>query len=256
MVLFFIVSDPNNPFDTSIPDPFDPRQMIEDPLHGPSVVHSLLEIPEMPLGDGTYYQPGGFYAAGTLYFDANGQPVYRIGSARSMSAVMREIRDLDEWREASQLGEEFLTALEGQRQRQRMDRTGVAHAFKPTDVCGGGKRLSECKTAEPMIQEAKDMAAKADQLKNPDEGQMWNVPVRLSRTCGSCALSCQIAYETNSGTPTGITRFTTARPLEDVDVMHIDVAALRPAKPTEEEAASLREVVKRLQGLAEDENQK
>lgn len=250
------MSNPKNPFDTSIPDPFDPRQIIEDPMHGPSAVHNLLEIPEMPLGNGTYYQPGGFYAVGTPYFDANGQPIYRIGSARSTSALRREIRDLHEWQEASQLGEEFLTALEAQRQRQRMDRTGVAHAFKPTDVCGGGKRLSECETAEPMIQEAKEIAAKAGQPKNPDEGQIWNVPLRLSRTCGSCALSCQIAYETNDGTPTGITRFTTARPLKDADVIRIDVAPLRPAKPTEDEAASLREVFKRLQELAEDENQK
>jgi hypothetical protein len=55
------MSDPDNPFDTSIPDPFDPEQMVEDPLHCPSAVHRLLEIPDMPLGNGTYYQPGGFY---------------------------------------------------------------------------------------------------------------------------------------------------------------------------------------------------
>lgn len=206
------MSDPENPFDTSIPDPFDPEQVIEDPMHGPSAVHSLLEIPEMPLGDGTYYQPGGFYALGTPYFDANGQPIYRIGSARSTSALMRETYNLQEWRETSQLGEEFLIVLEGQRQRQRMDKTGVAHAFKPTDVCGGGKRLSECETAKPMIQEAKEIAANPDQPSTPNEGRMWNVPLTLSRTCGSCALNCQVAYQTNDGTPTGITRFTTANP--------------------------------------------
>lgn len=250
------MSHPNNPFDTSIPDPFDPEKMIEDPVHGPSAVHSLLEIPEMPLGDGTYYQPGGFYAVGTPYFDASGQPVYHVGVARSTPALMHEIRDLHEWQEASQLGEEFLTALEGQRQRRLMDRTGVAHALKPTDVCGGGKRLDECEAAESMVQEAKEIAAKADRPKNPDEGRIWNVPMRLSRTCGSCALSCQVAYETNDGTPTGITRFTTAQPLKNADVIRIDVAALRPAEPTEDEAASLREVFKRFQGLAEGENQK
>ncbi len=181
-------------------------------MHGPSAVHSLLKIPEMPLGDGTYYQPGGFYAVGTPYFDANGQPVYRIGSARSTSALMREIRDLDEWREASQLGEKFLIALEGQRQRRRMADTGAAHAFKPSDVCGGGKRLSECETAESMIQGATEIAANTNRPSTSNEGQIWNVPQHLSRTCGSCALSCQVAYQTNDGAPTGITRFTTARP--------------------------------------------
>lgn len=209
--------------------------MIEDPIHGPSAVHDLLEIPEMPLGDGTYYQPGGFYAVGTPYFDASGQPAYRTDSARTTSALMREIRDLDEWWKASQLGDKFLTALEGRRQRQRMDKTGVAHAFKPTDVCGGGKRLSVCETAEPMIQEVKDTAADVNQPSTSGESPVWNVPIHLSRTCGSCALSCQVAYQTRGGVPTGITRFTTARPLDNVDVIHIDVAALRPVEPTEDQ---------------------
>lgn len=250
------MSDPENPFDTSIPDPIDPEQMIEDPMHGPSAAHSLLEIPEMPLGDGTYYQAGGFYAAGTLYFDANGQPVYRVSSARGMSAVVREIRDLDEWREASELGEEALITLEGRRQRERMDKTGVAHAFKPTDVCGGGKRLNECETAEPMIQEAKEIATNTDRPNTPDEGRIWIVPLHLSRTCGSCALSCQVAYETNDGTPTGITRFTTARPLDDVGFIRIDVSELRrPVKSAGDGAASLRETFGRPQGLEEGEDQ-
>ena len=254
MVLFSFVSNPNNPFDTSIPDPFAPEQMIEDPMHGPSAVHGMLEIPEMPLGDGTYYQPGGFYAVGTPYFDASGQPVYRIGSARTTSALMREIRDLDEWREASQLGDEFLTALEGQRQRQRMDKTGVAHAFKPNDVCGGGKRLSECETAATMIQGAKDIATNVDQPSTSGEDPIWNVPIYLSRTCGSCALSYQVAYQTKGGVPTGITRFTTARPLDDINVIHIDVAALRPAEPTDQ-GAGLRETFRRLQELGEGMDQ-
>lgn len=249
------MSDPNNPFDTSIPDPFDPEQMVEDPMHGPSAVHELLAVPEMPLGDGTYYQPGGFYAAGTLYFDANGQPVCRSGSTHSMATAMREIRALDEWREASQLGEEFLITLEGRRQRERMARTGVAHAFKPTDVCGGGKRLSECETAESIIQEVREIATDTDRPIIPNEGRIWNIPSYLSRTCGSCALSCQVAYETNNGTPTGTTRFTTARPLDDMDVIRIDVATLRPAMPTEDQAAGLREAFERLQEPTKSENQ-
>lgn len=225
-------------------------------MHGPSAVHSLLEIPEMPLGDGTYYQPGGSYAVGTPYFDANGQPEYRVGSARSTSALMREIHDLDEWREASQLGEEFLIALEGQRQQQRMKKTGVAHAFKPTDVCGGGKRLNDCEPAKAMMEEAKEIAANAEASGTSNEGRIWNVPMPLSRACGSCALSCQVAYETNDGMPTGVTRFTTAKPLDSMGVIRIDMAAaMHPAKPTEDEAAGLRELFKRFQEPAQGEDQ-
>src|SRR5688572_4014220 len=106
----------------------------------------------MPLGDGTYYQPGGFYVLGTVYFDAKGQPIYRIGSARGMSSVMREMRDLEEWRETSRLGEDALTALEAQRQRARLGSRGVAYAFKLSDVCGGGKRLDQCDIAKAMVQ--------------------------------------------------------------------------------------------------------
>lgn len=207
-----------NPFDNTIPDPFDPEQAIEDPLHGPSAVHSMLEVPEMPLGDGTYYQPGGFYAVGTLYFDANGQPVYRIGSARSMAAMMREMRDVEEWRETNQLGEDALTALEARRQQARLDRNGVAHAFKPSDVCGGGKRLDECEAASSMMEAAKEAAGNAPSRETPGEGRVWNTLVRLGQTCASCSLDCEVAYETRDGQPTGITRFSTTRPLSfDID---------------------------------------
>jgi hypothetical protein len=53
--------------------------------------------------------------------------------------------------EADCADDDALTALEAQRQRERLGRTGVAHAFKPPDVCGGGKRLDECETAIPMV---------------------------------------------------------------------------------------------------------
>ncbi|HJQ08973.1 MAG TPA: hypothetical protein VJ836_05835 [Candidatus Saccharimonadales bacterium] len=218
--------DPSgNPFDNTIWDPVDPERAIEDPLHGPSAVHDMLEIPEMPLGDGTYYQPGGFYAVGTVYFDAKGQPVYRIGSARGMSSVMREMRDLEEWRETSRLGEDALTALEAQRQRARLSSRGVAHAFKPSDVCGGGKRLDQCDTAITMMQAAQEAASSTERPKAPGEGRMWNTLAWLGRSCADCSLSCEVAIETNNGEPTGITRFSNTRPLAaDFPVIRIDLS--------------------------------
>lgn len=221
------MSTPENPWDTTIWDPINPEQAIEDPLHGPSALGGLLETPPMPLGDsrGLYYQPGGFYIAGTIYVDAKDLPVYMIGSARSMQASMREMNDLEEWREASCLGEDALTALEAQRQRARLDRTGVAYAFRPSDVCGGGIRLDECETAGVMVPAAQEIAANADRPTGSGEGRMWNVPARLlGRTCTSCSLACEVAYETVDGKPTGITRFATARPLlDDFAVIRIDL---------------------------------
>jgi hypothetical protein len=215
----------DNPFDQTIWDPIDPEHAIEDPLHGPSAVGGLLEIPPMPLGNGTYYQAGGFYAAGTVYFDAKDQPVYRIGSARSISDIMREMRDLEEWRETSRLGEDALTALEAQRQQMRLGKTGVAHAFKLSDVCGGGKRLDECETASSMVQAAQESGSSTERPKVPGEGRMWNTLAWLGKSCGSCSLNCEVAYETYDGEPTGITRFSNTRPLAtDLPVAHIDLS--------------------------------
>jgi hypothetical protein len=215
----------SNPFDNTIWDPIDPEHAIEDPMHGPSAVEGLLETPPMPLGDGTYYQPGGFYAVGTTYFDAKGQPVYRIGSARGTSSMMREMRDLEEWRETSRLGEDALTALEAIRQQARLGKTGVAHAFKSSDVCGGGKRIDECETASSMIDAANESAAKvAEQTKAPGEGRMWHTLAWLGKTCGSCALNCEVAYQTYNGEPTGITRFSNTQPWpDDMPVVRINL---------------------------------
>lgn len=225
-------------------------------MHGPSAFHGLLEIPEMPLGNGINYHPGlGF--TGPDHFDANGLPRDReIGVPSNTSARIRNDLLWAEWVDTYQHGGgPMLIALEGQRQRQRMDSTGVAHAFKPTDVCGGGKRLSECETAESMTREAREIAASTCQPSVSNEGPIWNVPLQLSRICGSCALNCQVAYETNDGMPTGITRFTTTQPLSDVEVIHIDVATLGPAVRATDEAASLGEVFERLEGLTEGDDQ-
>lgn len=214
-----------NPFDHTVWDPFNPEQAIEDPMHGPSAVADLLAAPPMPLGDsqGTYCQPGGFYAVGTLYFNSKGQPVYRVGSARGTPIVMQEIHDLAEWREASCLGEDALTSLEARRQQDRLDRTGVAYAFKPSDVCGGGKRLDECETAAAMMQAAEASAGNVERREMPGEGKVWNTLAWLGRSCTTCSLQCAVAYETHDGEPTGTARFSNTRPWElDFPVVRID----------------------------------
>ncbi len=96
-----------NPWDTSIPDPVDPEgPMIEDPWHGPAAVQRMLDVPPMPLGDGTYYRAGGFYTQeGSVYVDPLDRPVKFFGRVRSTSAFMREVKDFEEWRLANKEGE-------------------------------------------------------------------------------------------------------------------------------------------------------
>lgn len=219
----------SNPFDRTIWDPVDPEYAIEDPLHGPSAVEDLLAIPPMPLGDGTYYQPGGLYTFGTVYVDAKDQPVHRIGSARGMSDIRQEMRDLEEWRATSRLGEDALAALEAQRQRIRLESHGVAHAYKPSDICGGGKRLDQCDTASSMVQAAQKFA-NTQRAPAPGEGRMWNTLAWLGRSCASCSLSCAVAYETYDGKPTGVTRVSNSRPLAtDFPVIRLDIPGYDPA---------------------------
>jgi hypothetical protein len=216
------MSTPENPFDSTIWEPGG-EHAIEDPLHGPSAVHEMLETPPMPLGDGTYYQPGASYAVGTPYFDVKGEPIYRIGVARSTSAVMREALAVTEWAEAAREGEEALTALEARRQRERLEQTGVTFAFKPSDVCAGGQRLDECGTAQTMISAAQERAAIMTEQR-PGEGTMWTTFARLGKACTACALQCEVAVQTQDGVPTGVTRFANSRPLEgDVITIRLDI---------------------------------
>ena len=100
-----------NPFDQTIWDPVNPEQAIEDPMHGPSAVYSMLQTPPMPRGDGTYYQPGGYYAIGTPLFDALGKPVHTIGHSTTGSQTIRDVLALNEWVEASRDGEDALKDL-------------------------------------------------------------------------------------------------------------------------------------------------
>ena len=114
----------NNPWDRTIWDPIESEHAIEDLLHGPTAVHNSLQIPAMPHGDGTYYQPGAFYVHGTAHVDSQDRPVLRIGLAHT--AGMREVARLQEWVKAYHEGEEALTALESERQQERLKKTGFA----------------------------------------------------------------------------------------------------------------------------------
>jgi len=44
----------NDAFDNTVWDPIDHEQAIKDPLHGPSALASLAEIPPMSVGDGLF----------------------------------------------------------------------------------------------------------------------------------------------------------------------------------------------------------
>ncbi len=217
------MSTPENPFDKTIWDPINPEHAIEDPMHGPSAVGDLLQTPPMPRGDGTYYQAGGFYAFGSVNVDAKDQAIYIIGLGRSASAIRSEALELEEWRRASQEGKEALTALEARRQQERLAANGVAHAFKPSDVCAGRQRLEDCETASSMVEAANTYTDTMGE-EGSGSGRMWHVPAWLGKTCTSCSLHCEVAIQTQDGKPTGITRFSNARPLAaDFPVVRLDL---------------------------------
>lgn len=215
------MSGPFNPFDRTVWDPANPERAIEDPFHGPSAVHEMLNIPAMPLGDGTYYQPGGSYAFGTNYVDSRGQPIEGI---RIMSAGDAGLGgfDLVEWVEAYQASEEELTALEARRQQQRLEENGVTHAFKPSDVCGGGKKIEDCETASGAFEIA-EVWGNVNSKPEPVEGEgvIWNVLPQLSGECGECALSCEVAVKTVDGQAQEM-RFSNIRPNPDIPVLVIE----------------------------------
>lgn len=221
------MSSQENPYDNTIWDSQNPEHAIEDPLHGPSAVFNLLQIPAMPYGDGTYYQPGAFYALGSGTVDVNGQPllVFNVGNP---SIMMREVRDMDEWVTTyHNEGEEGLAQLEANRQQERLARNGFVQAFKDSDICGGGKRLDNCETALEMRVAAQDFADKQT-TERPSEGIIMNELLQLTRKCGSCALNCSVALQTNNGKPTDITRITNTKLTEGrLFVMNIDESSLK-----------------------------
>lgn len=224
--------------DTTIWDPTDHEQAIEDPSHGPSARLELSLIPDMPLGDGRYYRAGGFYAFGSTHVDPSGKPIFEIGLFPGNTLNLRqEIDMLEEWRLTYESGgDEGITALEAARQQARLDAEGVAFSFRPTDVCGGGKRLEQCETAQAMKIESTDFVDSLQE--NPDEGVLWTVPAWLGRICVSCSLECGLAIQTNGGKPTGVIKFSNVRPMSSGDGrMEVSVEAYE-AIPLESQEAS------------------
>lgn len=218
-----------NPFDQSVWDPANSEQAIEDPLHGPSAVFDMLQVPAMPLGDGTYYQPGGFYAMGSVRTDALGKPIWRVNSAASIQQTIREQQDVSEWLSAFGRGEDALIELEAGRQRDRLETHGVAHSFKDTDVCGGGKPVRDCDTATELCSAAQEYSEQtSSDPARQGEGNLWTELAWLSKRCGSCALSCSVAMQTYVGKPTGIVRFSNTKPhrVIDIDTSHYTIPDL------------------------------
>lgn len=211
----------HNPWDETIWDPFNPEQAIEDPMHGPSAIHDMLQTPAMPRGDGTYYQPGAFYTHGTAYLDSKDRPVFRIGG--TSMAGMREGFDLQEWITASREGDDALTELEAGRQQKRLEETGFAHCFKPTDVCPGGKRLEDCDTGSAAYDAAQEWAAKNDQEK-PGDGTLSNVLAWAGGKCAECSVSCEVAVKTVDGKPDE-TRVSFYKPDPNIPVIELDLTA-------------------------------
>ena len=106
----------NGVFDNTVWDPIDHEQAIEDPLHGPSALASLAEIPPMPVGDGLSYKPGLFYETGyTAYVNEEGDPVYINEVGRSQHDIILESSLLSEWVAAYKNG--TLAELRAERQQ-------------------------------------------------------------------------------------------------------------------------------------------
>jgi hypothetical protein len=186
----------HNPWDNTIWDPIDSEQAIEDPMHGPSAIHNMLQTPPMPRGDGTYYQPGSYYMNGTAYVDSQDRPVHVTGG--STVSGRTEAIELQEWITAYHEGEDALTALEAKRQQERLGETGIACAYKLSDVCPGGERLENCETGSSAYGAAQEWATKNDTEK-PGNGTAFTTLAWASGECENCALACSAAVKTVDG---------------------------------------------------------
>ncbi len=188
-----------NPWDQTIWDPLDPERAIKDPIHGPSAVQDMLQIPAMPRDDGIYYQPGAFYSCGTAYLDSHDRPVYPVGGLGV--AIMREAAALQEWFTAyNDGGEEALTVLEAARQNERLIRTGAVSCFKLSDVCPGGKKLEDCDTGSTAYEATEDWAVNNNE-EQPVDGTVSTRLVWIGGKCAECLLSCSAAVTTANGRP-------------------------------------------------------
>lgn len=215
----------HNPLDQTIWDPLHPEQAIEDPMHGPSAVHDMLQIPAMPRGDGTYYQPGAFYTHGTAYLDSQDRPVFRIGG--SVLTGMRVCFDLQEWVTARREGgNDALTELEASRQQARLNETGFAHCFKPSDVCPGGKQLENCDIGSAAYVAAQVWAENNNEEK-PGSGTLSNLLAWAGGKCAGCSVSCEVAVKTVDGKAKE-TRVSFYKPNPNIPVIELNLRATMP----------------------------
>lgn len=233
----------NNPnvWDETIWDPFNPEIAIEDPLHGPSAVHSMLQIPAMPQGDGTYYQPGAYYTTGTAYLDSQDRPLFKLGKAIGLGDI-RGVSELQEWVSIYQTeGREGLVALEATRQQKRLEETGAAHCFKPTDVCPGGKQLSDCEIGATAYSTAQEWIGKSDQEK-PNQGTLTTSLAWAGGKCVECAVSCEVAVTTHDGKPQA-TRVSFSKPHPDAIVIELPSLTRAPLSAAELEKLQLGPII-------------
>lgn len=186
--------------DEPIPDSLDPERAAAASRH-------LKSFPAMPLGNGTYYQPGAFLDSETSYVDAFGQPVPRINIVETDNTGYRMGSELNEWMDAAAEGEEALIALEAKRQRQRLEANGIAASYKDADVCAGGKRRDACSTARTMV------SAVLEQVVGQQfggSGESWEM-ITQPLQCTDCQLLCCAAAQLYAGTATGVVRFINTR---------------------------------------------
>lgn len=239
------MANPHNPFDQTIWDPSG-EHAIEDPFHGPSAIHQLLNIPAMPNGNGRYHQPGSYYVNGTPYLDSEGRPVFVFGM-HSISSFMSGNDELREWLDTfHQGGESALLELETKRQQERLETNGFAHCFKPTDVCPGGKQLQDCTEGNEAFEGAAQWRDKNTQEK-PGEGEINSNLSWLGKKCGSCALSCEVSVKAFDGIPTE-TRVTYYRPNPDLQTYTIEVAEDFGSSVTNQQLADAYTAAQQLYG--------
>lgn len=141
-------------------------------------------------------------------------------------AGMRESFELQEWLEAHREGDDALTALEAKRQQARLEETGFAHTYKPTDVCPGGMKLEDCETGNAAYQAGQEWAAKNSQEK-PGNGTVSNVIAWAGGKCVGCSVSCEVAVKTIDGQAQE-TRVSFYKPDPNIRVINLDVSLLQP----------------------------
>lgn len=234
------MSNPNNPFDNTIWDP-DGEHAIEDPFHGPSAVHSMLQIPAMPLGNGTYYQSGAYYTLGTPYLDSKDRP-RPVVIGGSVESSMRESNLLVEWIQAFHEGEDSLIALEAARQKKRLEETGSARCYKLSDVCPGGKKLEDCETGSKAYAAAEKWG-ETNCKERPDTGRISNIISGLGGRCMECTVSCQVAVNTDDGISQE-TCVTYYRPSPAGRIIQLSPAEMVVRSPEDE--ISLRDIFSKL----------